>query len=326
MNKENERSVPRGVHVYAVVVAVATFLLVIAGGLVTSTGSGLSVPDWPLSYGKVLPPMEGGVLYEHGHRMVAAAVGLMTIILMVLLLRHSRRTSIRTLGIAAAVAVVLQGLLGGLTVLMELPTAISVAHGCLGQIFFVLVVAAALFTAPGWLRKREGEKIEGRWVSGLLLGVVFIQLIIGAWMRHAGAGVAIPDFPLALGRVIPPLDSFPVTIHFVHRLGALAVAVTAVITAVVFLRNPKVPSMIKMSVGGVLGLVVIQIILGGAVVLNLRPVGITTTHVAVGSLILALSAVLWLESYRARVSLAPARESAPSHDLVGGLAKGGATS
>jgi heme A synthase len=266
MIKENERSVPRGVHVYAVVVAVATFLLVIVGGLVTSTGSGLSVPDWPLSYGKVLPPMEGGVLYEHGHRMVAAAVGLMTIILMVLLLRRSRRTSIRALGIAAAVAVVLPGLLGGLTVLMEL------------------------------------------------------------WMRHAGAGVAIPDFPLALGRVIPPLDSFPVTIHFVHRLGALAVAVTAVITAVVFLRNPKVTAMIKTSVGGLLGLVVVQIILGGAVVLNLRPVGITTTHVAVGSLILALSAVLWLESYRARVSLTPARESAPSHDLVGDLAKGGATS
>jgi cytochrome c oxidase assembly protein subunit 15 len=326
MNKENERSVPRGVHVYALVVAVATFLLVIVGGLVTSTGSGLSVPDWPLSYGKVLPPMEGGVLYEHGHRMVAAAVGLMTIILMVLLLRHSRRASIRGLGIAAAVAVVLQGLLGGLTVLMELPTAISVAHGSLGQIFFALVVAIALFTAPGWLRRREGEKIEGRWVSVLLLVVVFIQLIIGAWMRHAGAGVAIPDFPLALGRVIPPLDSFPVTIHFVHRLGALAVAVTAVITAVVFLRNPKVPSSVKSAAGGLLGLVVVQIILGGAVVLNLRPVGITTAHVAVGSLILALSAVLWLVSYRARVSLAPVRESAPSHDLVGDLAKGSATS
>lgn len=326
MDRKTDASVPRGVHVYAVIVAVATFLLVVVGGLVTSTGSGLSVPDWPLSYGSVLPPMEGGVLYEHGHRLVAATVGLMTFILMVLLLKHGRRKSVRFLGVGAAASVVLQGLLGGLTVLMELPVLVSVFHGCLGQIFFVMVAALAIVTAPGWKRSPEGAVIEGRWISGLLTVVVFIQLILGAWMRHAGAGLAIPDFPLALGRVVPPLDSFPVTIHFVHRLGAVAVAVTAVITAVVFLRNPGVTSLIRTASGGLIGLVALQIILGGAVVLSLRSVAITTAHVAVGSLILVLSAVLWMESYRARLSLATARGRKPgaAGDLVSDLAEGGA--
>src|SRR5687767_5859274 len=126
----------RALHRYAIVTAVATLLLIVAGGLVTSTESGLSVPDWPLSYGRLMPPMVGGVFYEHGHRMVATAVGLLTVVLAVWLARREPRPWVRRLGWLALAAVVAQGLLGGLTVIYLLPTAISVAHACLAQAFF----------------------------------------------------------------------------------------------------------------------------------------------------------------------------------------------
>src|SRR5438477_8167502 len=109
-------------------VAASTLFLIFAGAMVTSTGSGLAVPDWPLSYGKLFPPMVGGIFYEHGHRMVAATVGLLTVIQAIWLQRRSRKRALRILGWAAVGAVIAQGLLGGLTVLFLLPPAISIAH------------------------------------------------------------------------------------------------------------------------------------------------------------------------------------------------------
>src|SRR5258708_23176752 len=135
-----------GLHLYSSFVAVATFLLVIAGGLVTSTGSSLAVPDWPLSNGQFFPKMEGGVLFEHGHRLLAGTVGLLTFILAGWLIGVERRPVVKYLGLAAAVAVCLQAVLGGVTVLYRLPVLISVAHACLGQIFFCLVVSVAVLT------------------------------------------------------------------------------------------------------------------------------------------------------------------------------------
>src|SRR6185369_6198627 len=120
-------------HLYSIVVACSTFLLVIAGGLVTSTGSSLSVPDWPLSFGQVFPKMEGGVLYEHGHRMIAATVGLLVSVLTVWLLKAESRRWVRRLGVAAFLAVVAQGVLGGITVLFRLPLLVSMGHACLAQ-------------------------------------------------------------------------------------------------------------------------------------------------------------------------------------------------
>src|ERR1700752_4765827 len=108
-------------HRYAVLLACCTLLLVVAGALVTRNDAGLSVPDWPLSYGKLMPPMEGGILYEHGHRTVATTVGLLTIVSMIWLFRSERRNWLRRLGAIALLAVILQGVLGGLTVLLLLP-------------------------------------------------------------------------------------------------------------------------------------------------------------------------------------------------------------
>src|SRR2546423_6762019 len=141
-------------------VAAATLFLIFAGALVTSTESGLSVPDWPLSYGKVMPPMVGGVFYEHGHRMVATTVGILTVVLAIWLARREPRRWVRRLGLLAVAAVVAQGVLGGLTVIFLLPTAVSVAHACLAQTFFCLTVAIAVVTSPCW-EPWEGKRSAG---------------------------------------------------------------------------------------------------------------------------------------------------------------------
>src|SRR5438128_10802207 len=142
-------------HRFARVVSGCTVLLVLAGSLVTSTGSGLSVPDWPTSYGWnmfTFPPSKwvGGILYEHGHRLIASTVGLLTIVLATWLWLCESRQWLKRLGLVALGAVVAQGVLGGLTVLFFLPAAISTAHAALAEIFFCLTIAIALFTSPRW--------------------------------------------------------------------------------------------------------------------------------------------------------------------------------
>jgi len=286
----------QGLHRYAVLTACATLLLIVAGGLVTSTESGLSVPDWPLSYGRLMPPMVDGIFYEHGHRMVATAVGMLSIGLALWLSRREPRAWVRRLGWAALGAVVAQGVLGGLTVIFLLPTAISVAHACLAQTFFCLVVTIAVVTSPRW---REGRPAQpgavfriGAWTTA----AVWIQLLIGAVMRHDKAGLAIPDFPLAFGRVIPPLTSFPVAIHFAHRAWALVVAgsVVACWTAALRSRRPGLAG------GGIVlaGLVAVQIALGAATVLTRKAVPIATAHVATGALLLGTALAFTLASRR----------------------------
>ena len=141
-------------HRYAKLVSAATVLLIVAGGLVTSTGSGLAVPDWPTSYGWnmftfPMKHMVGGIFYEHGHRLIASGVGFLTIILAVWIWRAEPRRWMRNLGFVALGAVCLQGLLGGITVLWFLPTAVSTAHAGLAQIFFCLTIAISLFTSSG---------------------------------------------------------------------------------------------------------------------------------------------------------------------------------
>src|SRR5277367_2879284 len=131
----------RGLHRYARLMVAATFILIFAGGLVTSTGSALAVPDWPLSFGKFFPKMEGGVLFEHGHRMIAGTVALMMLALMVWTLRRERSARARCVAMVAFGLVIFQAVLGGLTVLLRLPLAIAVAHAATAQAFFCLTVA-----------------------------------------------------------------------------------------------------------------------------------------------------------------------------------------
>jgi cytochrome c oxidase assembly protein subunit 15 len=300
----------RGLHRFAVATAVATLGLIGAGGLVTSTESGLSVPDWPLSYGMVMPPMVGGVFYEHGHRMVATLVGAMTLVLAVWLSRREPRAFVRRLGWAALATVILQGVLGGLTVLYLLPTPISVAHACLAQAFLCLTVVLAVVTSPSW---RAGDRQAApnplARSAAIAAAAIYVQLLLGAVMRHTKAGLAIPDFPLALGRIVPPLSTFPVAIHYAHRVWALVVA-GFVIAAAVRARRSGRPGAGR--VGAALGvLLLLQIALGAATVLTGKAVAVTTLHVVTGAALLATAVALMVGSLRRRVP-ETSLESAPS--------------
>ncbi len=297
-----------GLHRFAVLTAGATLLLIVAGGLVTSTESGLSVPDWPTTYGQnmfTFPVSKwvGGIRFEHSHRLIAATVGMLTVVLAAWLARREERRWVRRLGYLALGAVVAQGLLGGLTVLFLLPTAVSVAHACLAQTFFCLAVAIAVVTSPGW-RERAPLSVRASFaanpvarIGAAAAAVVFLQLLVGAVMRHTKAGLAIPDFPLALGRVVPPLTTFPVAIDFAHRVGAVAVAVLVGLCVARAFHSRR-PGLVKAALW-LASLVAIQIALGAATVLTGKAVIVTTAHVATGALILGSTLAFGISSLAA---------------------------
>jgi cytochrome c oxidase assembly protein subunit 15 len=281
-------------HRFALAVAVAAAVLLAAGGLVTSTGSGLAVPDWPLSFGQVFPPMVGGVLYEHGHRLIASAVGLMTMILMFWFRAREPRPAARRLACAAFFGVVVQGILGGVTVLMRLPIAVSVAHACLAQVVFCLLVTLALVTSRRFLAASRSPSSRPDRPLGRLAAagtaLVFLQLFLGALMRHSGAGLAIPDFPLAFGRLVPPLSDSGIAVHFAHRVGALIVSLTVAWIALRAgrRRRPDLAGPAWLA----LVLVLLQLSLGATAVLTRLAVLPTTAHLVVGALLLASLMVL----------------------------------
>ncbi len=308
----------RWLHRFAVFTAGATLFLIMAGGLVTSTGSGLSVPDWPLSYGMIFPPMVGGIFYEHGHRMIATLVGFLTVVLAIWLHLREPRKWVRNIGLVALLAVIVQGVLGGLTVIFLLPTGVSVAHASLAQTFFCLTLSIAVFTSQSWKECVEAsgssETKSGKRPALLATAVIYIQLIIGAFVRHTESGLAIPDFPLSFGHLIPPFSSltvnpnapFPISletfqsrvaIQFLHRLWAGVVLVIVGWTAARFLRDYSdritlVGPAILMMV-----LVLIQVMLGASVIWSEKGVAVTTAHVVVGASILGSSLVLTLLSW-----------------------------
>ena len=182
----------RARHIFAVFTACAIFTLILAGALVTSNDAGLSVPDWPTSFGSIykIPPMVGGVRFEHGHRMLAECVGLLTIILAGWTWRTDKRRWMRRLSVAALAVVIMQGILGGLTVLYFLPPAVSTAHAALGQTFFCIVVIIAIFTGQTSVpASKDIFRSGGRRVARLALfsvAVLYVQLILGALFRHGG--------------------------------------------------------------------------------------------------------------------------------------------
>jgi cytochrome c oxidase assembly protein subunit 15 len=298
--------IPTARHRFAVVLALSTLALVFVGGLVTSTGSGLSVPDWPLSYGMVMPPMVGGVFYEHGHRMVAATVGFLTLLLAIWTQAREPRRGVRRLAWTALALVIAQGTLGGLTVLFLLPTPVSVAHACLAQCFFCVTIALAYATSTEWARAdRVPDRAGMRVAAAAATAVVFVQLVLGATMRHRGAGLAIPDFPLAFGRLFPPFDDPSVALHFAHRVGALAVLAAVLVLAARAQRSGVARLARLARFAGLL--VLVQIALGSAAVLTGRSVLPTTAHVAVGAAVLG---TCWLTTLRVWRLVTPLDKSA----------------
>jgi heme a synthase len=291
-----------GLHRFATLVAVCTLLLIFIGGLVTSTGSGLAVPDWPLSYGQVFPKMVGGIAYEHGHRMAAATVGLLTMVLALWLWKQEPRKSVRRLGFWAVITVVSQGILGGITVLFLLPTAVSVSHAALAQIFLCLTVSIAVFTSPRW--QSDESRLYGsgarsvRAFAGAITGVVYLQILIGALVRHTGSGLAIPDFPLSYGRLIPPFFTRQIFLHFTHRVGALLIMVMVVGLALSVFKLRPPQERLRRGVAFLILAVAGQVLLGGATIWSSRSTILTTLHVAGGALTLASSLYLTLQAHR----------------------------
>ena len=287
----------RGLHRLAAITAGATLVLLFIGGLVTSTGSSLAVPDWPLSFGQVFPPMVGGVLFEHGHRLAATFVGSLTLVLAAWLSLREPRPGVRLLGMLALFTVILQGVLGGVTVLYKLPLAVSVTHACLAQVFFCLTVTLAVVTGEGWRRPLPALGLGAGFPPQALAttALVFGQLVLGALMRHMKAGLAIPDFPLAFGRVVPPLVTPLITVHFAHRVGAVLVLVAVGMLA---LRARRAPQPIRRPALLAAGLVLVQLLLGATIIWSQRAVVPTTTHVVVGAGILASCLVVSLRTFR----------------------------
>jgi heme a synthase len=306
-----------GLHRFAVFTASATFVLIFVGGLVTSTGSALAVPDWPLSFGKFFPKMEGGVLYEHGHRMVAATVTILTLVLMVWAWRSERRKWVRNLAIVAFGLIIVQAVLGGLTVLLLLPLPIAVAHAATAQAFFCLMVSLALFTNPRWETSRAaGPRDRGRpslpALAAITTLVIYGQILIGAVMRHMGAGLAIPDFPLSYGHLVPPLDSDFVAINFAHRCGALVVTAFVAWTVARVLGAHRDQPWLRRPALGLLLLLTAQITLGAITVWSERAVIPTTAHVAIGAAVLATSLTLTLRAFRLARGVGVSRSSVTS--------------
>jgi cytochrome c oxidase assembly protein subunit 15 len=279
----------RNVHRFAVFTAGCTFLLLIAGALVTSNDAGLAVPDWPLSYGSLTPPMVGGIFYEHGHRMVAAFVGLLSIVLAAWLWRVEPRRWLRFLGAAAVAAVIAQGILGGLTVLFFLPPAVSSAHAALAQLFFCTVVSIALFTSSWWDAARTLAGDSGRpgihSLAAATVAATFVQLILGAAFRHKAFGI------------IP------------HLAGAAVVTILIFVLARALRRRFADVPLLRNASRVLHALIGLQLLLGGAawwsrVYAEPFPqpipvmVSLTVIHTVTGALVLAAAVLLTLVLHR----------------------------
>ena len=298
---ERDATFHRGLHRWSILLAFCTLLLVVAGGLVTSRDAGLSVPDWPLSYGKLMPPMEGGILYEHGHRMIATTVGLFTIVSLIWILRVETRRWMKWLGVAALIAVIAQGVLGGLTVIYLLPWWISSSHASLAQLFFSTTVAISIFTSDWWLRTPVAVDEDTRYpIRGLSLAAplcVLAQLALGAAARHKAIGSIwhICGSPLVTFVVL--WVSLRILLHYAQnrelRTGALAL----------------------------IGVTITQVFLGIAAYMSriayadaVQPmplmVTFTVLHVAVGALTLATSVSLAILVRRNLISPQPAYSTA----------------
>jgi cytochrome c oxidase assembly protein subunit 15 len=294
---------PSGYHRSAAVLAVLVVGLIGAGALVTSKSAGLAVPDWPLSYGSLNPPRWWeieNVRAEHGHRLYAGTVALLTIGLGVWVGRREPRRWVRRLAWTAVGAVLLQALLGGVTVLFFLPTAVSVGHAALAEVFLCLVVTLAVVTSGGWRAAPAG----GAGIAGTArlataaTATIYLQILVGAVMRHLGAGLAIPDFPLVFGALVPPRWDVPIAVHYAHRVGALAVLGVVTWTAARVFTGHRREGALRRPAAALLLLVAAQIGLGAAVVLGGRAVAVNTLHVATGATLLASSLVLTLAARR----------------------------
>lgn len=341
----------------AILTACATFPLIFMGGLVTSHQAGMSVPDWPNSYGYnmfLFPPKFwiGGIFYEHTHRLMATVVGFLSIAMVVASFVQRRVTwKQRWLAIAVFGAVLFQGILGGLRVVL-VKLDLAIVHACVAQAFFCLAAFAALATSRWWSdpRTRKSDLGHGRRVVVLgiaTVAVIYLQLIVGATMRHFQAGLAIPDLPLAYGKLLPPVSGDqlhaanvlradrwnldPVSLgqiwlHFGHRIGAVLVTIMVLALATVVIRRYRMQPKLFGPAILLVGLLILQLTLGVLTVLLRKPADVASAHVAVGALVLVTSFILTARAARLygirRIAIAREREVVSETPVSATLALG----
>jgi len=288
----------RAHHRFAAFAAGCVFLLIVAGALVTSNEAGLSVPDWPTSFGSLyrIPPLIGGVKFEHGHRMLAEFIGLLTIGIAIWTQKVDQRRWMRILGWGALGTVVAQGVLGGLTVLFYLPPAISTAHATLGQTFFCIMVSIAFFTSRSWVEApvaviRPEARPQLTTLSLLTVAAVWLQLILGAAFRHSGI------------RLLP------------HLIGAGVVFCMVIWLSISTLKRHSGTPQLARPATVLLALLAVQITLGLAsyitrVLLSeaattplASMVAATVAHVACGALVLVTAVILAIQIHRHSLSI-----------------------
>ena len=312
-------------HLIAVLTACATFPLIFMGGLVTSHGAGMSVPDWPNSYGYnmfLFPPKYwvGGILYEHTHRLMGTVVGFLSIVLAIYTWKVEKRKWVANLALAVLAAVILQGVLGGLRVVL-VKLHLAIIHACFAQAFFCLSALMAMVSSRWWM-----ESTPTHWRSRLtMLGLIataaiYIQLILGALMRHNEAGLAIPDFPASYGKVLPPTNSTELTavndwrawsaepalnnrvtlaqiwLHFAHRAWAIVVAVMVIGFVITATRHSN--ELVHRPASVLAILLLVQFALGILTVLTRKPADLATAHVAVGALVLLSTFTITVRAMR----------------------------
>jgi cytochrome c oxidase assembly protein subunit 15 len=315
------------VHWLALVTAAATFPLIFMGGLVTSHQAGMSVPDWPNSWGYnmfTFPPSKwvGGILFEHTHRLAGTAVGFLTILLVAAAWATDRRRWVRWTAVAVFLAVCVQGTIGGLRVVLS-DRDLAIVHGIAAQLFFCFIAAFCVMTSRFWAEKKNIDPSPAMRnvlrLSLLTVAILLAQLIVGAVMRLCDAGLAIPDFPTSYGHLLPPthIDAafrqaaihqygtdlglnrvtlFQIWIHFAHRIGATLASISVIWLAIMILLRLRSQPAFTRPAWIILALLVIQVTLGVLTVLLRKPADIASLHVAVGALLLVMN---WIVALRA---------------------------
>ena len=301
------------------ILALLTLCLIFAGGLVKSTETGLSDQTWPQFNGGYEPVLHGETRFEHAHRLIAGTVALLTVALAFAAGRLGEtRRWVRRLAGVAAVAVLSQAVLGGLTVLLKLHSLpVSLAHAGLAQAFFATVVTLAVVTSDAWRRAHEdpfggGSDRVLRRLAIATSHMVYIQILLGAWVRYTpGAAYAIPDFPLAYGRIVPPFDGWPIVVQFVHRCGAALVSILAIATIARVAAKHWAEPRLRWPAVAMGALLLTQILLGGATIWSIKAVVPTTFHVATGAALMASAVVM---ATFARVAGSSERSPQPSRE------------
>ena len=278
-----------------VVSAVWTLVLLFLGSVVHATESSLACPDWPTCYGSWVPEMSGGIFWEHLHRLVAGGLILMWLLATWFAWEPGReRPWLRTAVLGGIGLLLVQSVLGGVTVILELPDAISTSHLGLAFLFLALATVLAVATAPGWGERNDVDPETRRGIRPWAVGVgvlVFVQSLLGAWVRHADAGMACPGIPLCLGEWVPPLEQLPIALQFFHRVAGVVLALAVVAMAWVVLRRTGAERLRRAAWASVV-LVLLQVGLGFLSVTSFLAVTPVSLHTLVGATLLAVVAAL----------------------------------